>query len=125
VLTTTSLLATRTIDVDAPVIDAPVIDAVAADRVQLAQLVRELGPFANFDRHAATTRRSTLGGAPAVFYCDVEPGRRIELTISEVVTGLSPNSLLMACPHGGWEIFDDDGLVARYAHDVVHVALSW
>lgn len=121
-LTTTSLLATRALDTPAP---APVIDAVAADRTRLRRQVRELGPFSNFDRHAAPTRRSASSGAPAVFYCDVESGRRIELTIPEVVTGLSPNSLLMACPDGGWEIFDDDGLVARYAHDVVHVALRW
>ena len=84
-------------------------------------LVRDLGPFWNLDRHSGGDGAEQPGSP--VFYGDVAKGVRVELSLPEPCPDLSPNSLLMLRPDGAWEVFDDDGLVVTYAAGVVRVAL--
>jgi hypothetical protein len=91
------------------------------------ELLHDLGPFSNLDRHAVHAGAS---GAPArhpaapVFYGDVARGIRVELTLPQRCPGLSPSSLLMLRPDGRWEVFGDEGLLATYDADAVLVSIS-
>ena len=89
-----------------------------------AELVRDLGPFWNRDRHTAGRDHAVRGPGAPVFHGDVASGLRVELTLPERVPGLSANSMLMPRPDGGWEVFDDDGLVVTYLERDVRVSLT-
>jgi hypothetical protein len=88
------------------------------------ELLRDLGPFWNLERHASPAGAPAHQPTAPVFYGDVARGIRVELTLPQRCPGLSPNSLLMLRPDGQWEVFGDEGLLAAYGAEAVLVSIS-